>query len=146
METNKVPKISGFAKYFTIAMALVPIAIAIWLITIVPAQDAQGRYLVLVIIVALVFLSSFLAPYMIRVSTTQFSVEGVEQVALFKGGRFWLTASLKWQSVEKVSYKQLAYKLFGDNEVISIYLGCFGDYKEVADFINGKLPKSAVWG
>ena len=145
METNKIPKIGVFAKYFIIAMAMVPIAMVIWLATITSSQDAQGRYLVLVTIAGLAFISCFLVPYMIRIASTQFSAEGVEQIVFFKGGRFGATVSLKWQSIERVSYKQLAYKLFGDTEKISIYLGCFGDYKEVADFINGKLPKNAVW-
>jgi hypothetical protein len=145
METNSIPKISSFAKYFTLAMAVVPIAMAIWLGTIIPGQDAQGRYLVFVIIASLVLLSCLLVPYMIRVASTQFSADGIEQIVFFEKGRFWVTTNLTWQSVERVSYKQLAYKLFGKSAKISIYLGCFSDYQKVADFINERLPKSAIW-
>jgi hypothetical protein len=145
METNRIPKISAFAKYFMIAMAMAPIAMAIWLATIVPSQDAQGRYLVFVTIAGLLFISLLLVPYVIRVASTRFSADGVEQTVFFEKGRFLATASLKWQSVERVSYKQLAYKLFGGNAKISIYLGCFGDHKVAADFINEQLPKNAVW-
>ncbi|RUL77616.1 hypothetical protein [Dyella choica] len=146
MEIDSIPKINAFAKYFILAMAVVSTAMTIWLATTIPGQDAQGRYLVIVIIAGLVLLSCLLVPYMIRVASTRFSADGVEQIVFFERGRFLATTNLKWQSVERVSYKQLAYKLFGGNSRVLIYLGCFGDYQKVADFINERLPKNAVWG
>ena len=145
METTKIPSITRLGKLFIQALAILPIAATVWYAAELPGGDPDSRYFTWVMVISMIFLSCFLTPYFIKIASTRFTPDGVEQLAFFSGGRLCSTTSLKWSDVRQVMYKHFAYTLVGQNAKVLVHLACFSNYEEVANFVNGELPKDAVW-
>lgn len=143
-DVNKVPKIGWFAKSFSAIVLIVPIAAAIWMICNMSRQNEESRYGISVTSAALLLGALALVPNMLRANSTRFYNGGVEQVVLFSKGRFLSKVRLDWVSVETVVYKNFAYTMFARSVKVQVYLGCFYNLQETANFIHQNLPTDAV--
>ena len=145
METvSSVPKIGTFAKCFNVAVMIAPVAAAIWLICNVSYRPGDAGYGITVTVIGLIFSPMALLPSMLRVTSTRFYDDGIEQIVLFSKGHFLSKVRLEWASIETVLHKNLAYTMFGKGLKVRVYLGCFYDLKATAKFIHENLPANAV--
>lgn len=141
---GSVPKIGAFAKCFNVAVLIAPVAAAVWLICNVSYQNEDASYGITVAAIGLIFGPMALLPSMLRVTSTRFYDGGIEQIVLFSKGHFLSKVRLEWASIETVTYKNLAYTMFGKSLKVQVYLGCFYDLQATAKFIHANLPADAV--
>lgn len=65
---------------------------------------------------------------------------GIGQLRIFRGGRFWVRSFLAWDSVKTVSMKKLLFLLEGDGLKVRVSLAFFSNMDEVIEFIEARLP------
>jgi len=141
---DSVPRITAFGKFLTATVAVIPVAVAIWMLFVMSNQNEEGRYLMSVIAAGLLFSGLALIPSIVRAASTRFYDGGVEQFVIASKGLFFSKVRLDWISVEIVSFRHLAYTMFGKGVKIQVSLSCFYDYRATATFIHASLPKDVV--
>lgn len=139
-----VPRITAFGKCLTAAVAVIPVAVAIWMLCVMSTQNEEGRYLMSAIAASLIFSGLALIPSIVRAASTRFYDGGVEQFVIASKGLFFSKVRLDWISVEIASFRHLAYTMSGKGVKIHVSLSCFYDYKAAARFIHASLPKDVV--
>ncbi|WP_213947839.1 hypothetical protein [Luteibacter sp. dw_328] len=141
---DSVPRITAFGKCLTATVTVIPVAVAIWLLCVMSNQNEEGRYLMSVTAAGLLFGGLALIPGLVRAASTRFYDGGVEQFVIASSGIFFSKVRLDWISVETVSFRNLAYTMFGKGVKIHVSLSCFYDYQATAKFIHASLPEDVV--
>jgi hypothetical protein len=129
------------------------LALVVWLVfeamigyLAVSYNSQQLHYSAWIVFICGTSFTLLMVPGTCRILSTELSGDGVQQLAFFSNGHFWVTRKLSWPQVSSATFypKRGTYKLDASSLSVLIALNLFPCTTAALQFVHEHLPKDVA--